>query len=179
MARLRRKEAERAYERMTKPQPGLPPGARQFAEANRPTWDTDLGDDDVTYSEVHRQLMLLINFLASILGVAATLWVAARWWSLPARLLLTMSGAMLVAVAEVAVYQGYVWRMAKAKESQKNAKEVREVVETWVLSHGDGDGDGQAPRPDSSLPVKSKTDDRGGPLRKRTVKPRPGLPVAE
>ncbi|UNI17573.1 hypothetical protein JDV02_003905 [Purpureocillium takamizusanense] len=154
MARLRRDEAARAYERMVNPPPRhetfdqrFPHAASSFAEANRVARAADLGDDDVTYSEVHRQVMLIVNFLASILGVAATLWVTARWWSLPARIFLTLGGSIVVAVAEVGVYQGYVWRMGQAKTRQKAVREVKEVVQTWVVAKDeeplriDGKGD--------------------------------------
>lgn len=135
MARLRREEAARTYQRMVKPplEARLPPAAQSFAVANRPSTTADLGDDDVTYSEVHRQVVLILNFLASIVGVAATLWIAARWWSLPARLFLTLGGSILVAVAEVAVYQGYIWRLSQAKAKQQSVQEVKKVVKTWIV----------------------------------------------
>ncbi|PHH62792.1 hypothetical protein CDD81_6684 [Ophiocordyceps australis] len=139
MARLRREEAARTYERMMK-QPleaRLPAAAQSFAAANRPTSSTDLGDDDVTYAEVHRHLVLILNFIASIVGVAATLWIAARWWSLPARFFLTLGGSILVAVAEVIVYQGYIWRLSQAKSKQQSVQEVKKVVSTWVVGKTD------------------------------------------
>ncbi|PHH83062.1 hypothetical protein CDD82_3720 [Ophiocordyceps australis] len=139
MARLRREDAARTYERMVKPplEARLPPAAQSFAAANRPTSSTDLGDDDVTYAQVHRQLVLILNFIASIVGVGATLWIAARWWSLPARLLLTLGGSILVAVAEVIVYQGYIWRLSQAKSKQQSVQEVKKVVTTWVVAKAD------------------------------------------
>ncbi|KAL2761001.1 hypothetical protein ACRALDRAFT_2088241, partial [Sodiomyces alcalophilus JCM 7366] len=150
MARLRRDEEERSYQRMVRQQPQQHPSsrmdafARQFpnapltrtqayAEVNRPTTKADEGDDDVTYAEVHRQLMLLLNFLVSIMGVAATIWVAGRWWRTTPRLLITLAGAIVVAVAEVVVYNGYLRKKEKAKLEQKKMKEEREVVQTWVV----------------------------------------------
>ncbi|KAK0721549.1 endoplasmic reticulum-based factor for assembly of V-ATPase-domain-containing protein [Apiosordaria backusii] len=142
MARLRREEEQRAYERMTNP---LPPTetfaqrfpsanmAKSFAAVNRPTDERDLGDDDVTYNDVHRQLMLILNFLVSILGVAATLWVLARWWSTPARLFLTMGGSLLVGIAEIAVYSGYIWHLGEAKKQEKKFKEVKQIIQTWAV----------------------------------------------
>jgi len=111
--------------------------AQAFAAVNRPSREADMGDDDVTYSDVHRQLMLILNFVASILGVAATLWIVARWWSTPARLFLTMGGSLLVGVAEVAVYSGYVWHLGQAKKKDKTLKEVKQVVQTWTVSRED------------------------------------------
>lgn len=150
MARLRRDEEERSYERMVRasrrPDTLSPTSAtssalaRGFAEVNRPSRPADVGDDDVTYADVHRQLMLILNFLVSIAGVAATLWVVARWWSTPARLFLTLGGSIVVAIAEVAVYSGYIWRMGEAKGKQESVKEVKEVVQTWVVGSDGADG---------------------------------------
>ncbi|KAK3290610.1 endoplasmic reticulum-based factor for assembly of V-ATPase-domain-containing protein [Chaetomium fimeti] len=143
MARLRREQEQREYERMANPLPPMetfsqryPNGANMaqaFAAVNRPTNEADMGDDDVTYNDVHRQLMLILNFVASILGVAATLWIVARWWSTPARLFLTMGGSLLVGIAEIAVYSGYVWHLGQADKKDKTLKEVKEVLQTWTV----------------------------------------------
>ena len=159
MARLRREEEARSYERMTSSPQHLPSNytesfydrfphasARAFAAVNQPISQDDTGDDDgVTYNDVHRQVMLIINFLVSIMGVAGVLWVAARWWSLPARLFLTMGGSLLVGVAEVAIYSIYVWRMGDAKQRQEAVGEVKEVVETWTTGENKKDDDEKAP----------------------------------
>ncbi|KAH8175071.1 endoplasmic reticulum-based factor for assembly of v-ATPase domain-containing protein [Sarocladium implicatum] len=172
MARLRREEEARAYERMLNPPPPsstfdqrFPHNAHSFTSVNRPTTQDDLGDDEVTYNDVHRQLMLLLNFLVSILGVAGTLWVLARWWSTPARLFLTMGGSILVGIAEVVVYQAYVWKMGEAKKEQGAVKEVREVVQTWVIGEK-GDGDGKAVEDVTML---EEPKDADGPVRRRNV----------
>lgn len=143
MVRLRQQQEQQEYARMTSPLPPMetfsqrfPNGssmAQAFAAVNRPSREEDLGDDDVTYSDVHRQVMLILNFVASILGVAATLWILARWWSTPARLFLTLGGSIMVGVAEVALYSGYIWHLGQAKKQDRTLKEVREVVQTWAL----------------------------------------------
>jgi hypothetical protein len=144
MARLRKEEEQRAYERMSNPPPPMETFSQRFpnsstnmaaafAAVNRPSREADIGDDDVTYNDIHRQLMLILNFLVSILGVAASLWILARWWSTPARLFLTMGGSILVGIAEVAVYSGYVWHLGEAKKKDKAFKEVKEVVQTWTV----------------------------------------------
>lgn len=122
---------------MTNPVPPTETFSQAFAAVNRPSHQGDMGDDDVTYSDVHRQLMLMLNFVASILGVAATLWIVARWWSTPARLFLTMGGSLLVGIAEVAVYSGYVWHLSEAKKKDKTLKEVKQVVQTWTVGAED------------------------------------------
>lgn len=174
MAHLRREEEARAYERMVNPPPPretfsqrFPHAAtaHAFAEVNRPTTQTDIGDDDVTYSDVHRQLMLVLNFLASILGVAATLWIVARWWSTPARLFLTMGGTIIVGVAEVAVYSGYIWHLTEAKKKDKTLREVKEVVQTWVVGH-DNDAEG-----DKTVAVDGKVESEDTGIRRRKNDP--------
>ena len=107
--------------------------AQAFAEVNRPTRDEDIGDNEVTYNEVHRQLMLILNVLLSVVGVAATLWTLARWWSTPARLFLAMGGGVLVGVAEVVLYSGYIWHLGDEKKKDKKFKEVKQVVQTWSV----------------------------------------------
>ncbi len=177
MARLRREEEARSYQRMVNPPPYYArepfsqrfPHASQasFASINRPTSDTDLGDDDVTYNDVHRQVMLIFNFAVSILGVAGTLWAAARWWSLPARLFLTMGGAGVVAVAEVSVYSICVWKMSGAKKKQDAVREVKEVVETWVVGKDKvHDGD-EAEEGGKAVLLKEKENDGLENVRKR------------
>ncbi|KAG6012813.1 hypothetical protein E4U43_007632 [Claviceps pusilla] len=140
MARLRHEEAQRAYDRMVNPPSKVesfhdrfPTTAQAYSQVNRPVHAADLGDDDVTLQDVHRQVMLIINFMVSTLGVAGTLWVTSKWWSVPARIFLTMGGSIVVAIAEVAVYSGYMWRMEQGKQKQRATKEVKEVVNTWVV----------------------------------------------
>ena len=175
MERLRREEEQRAYERMTNPLspletfaqrfPGQAKLAQTFAEANRPSQKADLGDDDVTFDDAHRQLMLIFNFLVTIFGVAGTLWVLARWWDTPSRLFLTMGGSALVGIAEVALYSGYIWHLGDEKRKDKKFKEVKHVVQTWVVgSDGDG-GDGET----KLIVMESETLADGGNLRRRRL----------
>lgn len=175
MARLRREEDARSYERMINPPPPLetfqhrfPHAARAFAEANRPSKTEDLGDDEVTVNEIHRQVMLIINFLVSIAGVAVSLWIAGRWWSLSSRIFLALGGSIVVAVAEVAVYSSYMWRLGDAKSKQGAVKEIKEVVRTWIVGQeGDGKGD------EKSVLIESKEEEEQV---RRRIPARPDIP---
>ncbi|KAH6970088.1 endoplasmic reticulum-based factor for assembly of V-ATPase-domain-containing protein [Fusarium avenaceum] len=169
MARLRRDEEARSYERMINPVPQqetfksrFPYSAAGFAEANRPTSAADIGDEDIAMEEVHKQVTLIINFLVSIAGVAGTLWVTARWWSVSSRLFLTMGGSILVAIAEVVVYNAYVWKMDEGRKKNVKVKEVREVVESWVLGD-DGNKD------EKTVLIKEKDDTGSDGVRKRRM----------
>ncbi|RYO80741.1 hypothetical protein DL766_008052 [Monosporascus sp. MC13-8B] len=147
MARLRREEEERSYERMI--QRGPPretfaqrfPASRMahsFAEVNRPSKASDMGDDDAfEHGEVQKQITLIFNFLVSIVGCGIALWLAARWWSTSARLFLSLGGSIIVAIAEVAVYSAYTWRMSEGEKKENKKKEIREIVKTWVVAGGE------------------------------------------
>lgn len=112
----------------------LSSAAHAFASSQQPPADEE---DEVTYADVDRQMTLILNVLVSIVACAVAIWVVARWWSTPARLALSMSGSLLVGVAEVVVYSGYIRRVSEAKGKEKRVKEVKEVVKTWVVGGGD------------------------------------------
>ncbi|RYP89670.1 hypothetical protein DL770_004201 [Monosporascus sp. CRB-9-2] len=144
MARLRREEEERSYERMIRKGPPRETFAQRFptsrmahsfAEVNRPSKASDMGDDDAfEHGEVQKQITLIFNFLVSIIGCGIALWLAARWWSTSARLFLSLGGSIVVAIAEVAVYSAYTWRMSEGEKKENKKKEIREIVKSWVVA---------------------------------------------
>ncbi|GKT48727.1 uncharacterized protein ColSpa_08908 [Colletotrichum spaethianum] len=174
MARLRREEEERTYQRMMKQPsrmetfsqqfPNAATRAHAFAEVNRPMRESDNGDDEVTLGDVQKQMMVILNFLISVIGVAATIWIAARWWSITARIFLTLAGSILVLVAEVAVYSGYVWRMTEAKANRNEPEEIKEVMQTWVLGE---DGNGDKSGENKTMLLDTKTPDTDEGIRRR------------
>lgn len=103
--------------------------------------------DDVTFADVNRQMALIINVLVSIIACSVAIWIAARRWSVPQRLGLSMSGSCLVAVAEVVIYMGYIRRIEDAKITERKIVESKEIVQSWVLDGKSGvqkteEGDG-------------------------------------
>ncbi|KAK0114763.1 hypothetical protein ONS95_014247 [Cadophora gregata] len=172
MARLRREEEARTYERMTNPPPPMETfsqrfpaasAARAFASSHQNINTSDPDDDEVTYADVDRQMALIFNVLISIVACAAAIWIAAKWWSTPARLALSMSGSALVGVAEVIVYSGYLRRVSEAKGKEKQIKEVKEIVNTWVVGAGNGTEEATE---DNSVAIESKEIDQGLRARK-------------
>jgi hypothetical protein len=140
MARLRREQEAREYERMINPpQPmetfsqRFPASSAAHAFSSTQYMQASEEDDEIVYTDVNRQVTVIFNVLVSIVACAAALWTAARYWSTPARLALSMSGSILVGIAEVVVYSGYIRRLTEAKEKSKKIKEVKEIVNTWVV----------------------------------------------
>ncbi|KAH7369556.1 endoplasmic reticulum-based factor for assembly of V-ATPase-domain-containing protein [Rhexocercosporidium sp. MPI-PUGE-AT-0058] len=173
MARLRREEEARNYERMTNPPPPMETfsqrfpaasAARAFASSHQNINASDPDDDGLTYADVDRQMALIFNILISIVACAVAIWIAAKWWNTPARLALSMTGSALVGVAEVVVYSGYLRRVSEAKGKEKVVKEVKEIVNTWVVGAGNDTDD--APE-EIHVTIESKEDEMGPRARKR------------
>lgn len=139
MVRLRRDYEAQSYARMLRPAPAL--GGDAHAHALASTVADDEADDEVSYEEVHRQIILIINVLVSVVAVAIFAWVAARHWSVGMRLGLSLGGGLGIAVAEVAVYAGYVRKVREAKRVERKKPEIKEVVTTWVVDKGQRDTD--------------------------------------
>ncbi|KAK0658729.1 Vacuolar ATPase assembly integral membrane protein VPH2 [Lasiodiplodia hormozganensis] len=141
MARLRKEEEARAYERMLNPPPPTETFSQRFPASNADlfaphpmdSFASKDEDDEVTYADINRQLALIINVLVSIIACSVAIWIAARYWSTPARLALSMTGSGVVAVAEVAIYLGYLRRIKEAKVEEKKKPEIKEIAETWVI----------------------------------------------
>ena len=138
MARLRREEEDRAYERMINPPRPTETFAQRFPGSQGahlfPTSQADIGEDDeISYAEVNRQMALIANVLISILACSVALWMVAKYWSVPARLALSMGGGVLVGVAEVVVYAVYLGRLNDARAKGKKEIEIKEVIKTWVI----------------------------------------------
>lgn len=155
--------------------PNAPPLSlvESFAAANRPHQKSDLGEETISQEEIQQQITLIINFLISIAGCAAALWIAARWWSTPARLFLALGGSIVVAIAEVAVYNAYQWRMAQGDKKQQAKKEVRSIVKTWIVGEEEEENSKEGYEPVLIPPPTEdeakQTSEQNRELRKRTV----------
>lgn len=167
MARLRREEEARVYERMTNPL--LPPQtfSQRFPTPSHinlfPAAQADIGEDDeISYADINRQMALIINILISIVACSVAIWMAARHWSTPSRLGLSMGGSGMIGVAEIVVYAGYLRRLKEAREKGKQEVEVKEIIKTWVI--------GSEAKHDSQLIESKASDDER--IRKRRLAPK-------
>ena len=144
MARLRLEEEARAYERMINPAPSAKTFSERFPNSSHaqlfPASQADIGkDDEVSYADINRQMTLIINIMVSIVACSVAIWLAARHWSTPSRLGLSMGGSSMIGVAEVVVYAGYLRRVKESKEKGKKEVEIKEIIKTWIIS-GENEG---------------------------------------
>lgn len=161
MARLRREEEARNYERMINPALPMQSFAQRFPnsthtnlfESNQRAVTEE--DDEITYADINRQMALIINILVSIVACSVAIWMASGHWSTPRRLGLSMGGSSMVGVAEVVVYAGYLRRIKEAKEKGKKHIEIKEVIKTWVIG-----GEDEKSKEDSVRSVKVSAEQR-------------------
>lgn len=143
MARLRKEEEARSYERMLKPPGPVESFSQRFANSPQGflfgTDTTSADDDEMTYQDVDRQLTLIINILVTVVACSIAVWTAARRWDTPQRLALSMSSSIVLAIAEVVVYWGYINRLQDARTKEKKRVEKKEITETWVIEPRKGE----------------------------------------
>ena len=169
MARLRREEEARIYERMINPPLPTETFEQRFPGSGVaklfPSSQADIGeDDDMTYADVNRQMALIINILVSIVACSVAIWLAARHWTTPARLGLSMGGSGMIGVAEVVVYTGYLRRVKDARRREQNRPETKEITKTWVIGGEDEKCSPTAPLPITPRPASEDN------VRKRPMK---------
>ena len=111
----------------------LPRSSAANAFTSTAAYIEDSPDDEATYADIKRQVTLIINVLVSIVACSFALWKVSRWWSTPARLALSFAGSILVAVAEVAIYWAYIFKVKESIKTEKKIKEVKTVKRTWVV----------------------------------------------
>lgn len=154
MARLRFEAESRAYDQLTH-QPSVPthlepylgsfesfypnaataaaPAAGNAFRATAAYAAQSDQDDEMTFADINKQIAVIFNVLVSIFACGAAIWIMARWWSVGARLAVSLGGAGLVGVAEVVVYWGYIRKVDEAKRKEKAKKEVKEIIGTWTV----------------------------------------------
>ncbi len=143
MARLRREEEDRVYERMINPPLPKETFPQRFPHSPHnnlfPPSQMDVGEDDeISFADINRQMALIINIIISIVACSVALWLAARHWSTPSRLGLSMGGSGMIGIAEVVIYAGYLRRLKEARDKGKKEVELKEIVKTWVIGGDEG-----------------------------------------
>ncbi|PPJ53833.1 hypothetical protein CBER1_03242 [Cercospora berteroae] len=137
MKRLREEEEQRQYERMINPPAKPETFSQRFPNATSSFGPigSQVADeiDEVTYADVNRQMVLIINVLVSVICTSVAVWMAARRWSIPQRMALAFFSSTLVAVAEVVIYMGYIRRIKEAKTKERKKVEKKEILDTWVI----------------------------------------------
>ncbi|KAK9367245.1 endoplasmic reticulum-based factor for assembly of V-ATPase-domain-containing protein [Lipomyces kononenkoae] len=89
--------------------------------------------------EFKQQISVIINVMFSVVSVGFAVWTwGGSGLGTGQRLLLSMFAALVVLVAEVTLYLGYLQRIDDARKNEKRTKEVKEVIRSveFVSSAG-------------------------------------------
>lgn len=109
MARLRKEAERREYAQLVSRKPS-------DLEA-----DTD-DKDDISPS-------LVFNILLSIVLCAGTMFYLTRWWANDGlRVLLSLTTGLLVGIAEVTVYAGYLRKVKESKDKERSKREKKQLI---------------------------------------------------
>ncbi|KAG7881581.1 hypothetical protein KL905_000935 [Ogataea polymorpha] len=87
--------------------------------------------------EVKHQVTTIVNVLISVVSVAYAVWYwtgSVNLFNDATRVLLALFAAILVLVAEVVVFGGYLRRVDEAKQRERRKKEVRKVVNSVTFT---------------------------------------------
>lgn len=119
MARLRLQAEAREYSALT--------GKSLADEADE--------EDEYTFQDLKSQLSVIANVLLSTIATSMAVWMAARGWDVPGRFALAFACSIVVCVAEVVVFGGYLRRIEDSKREEKARinREVKEVVNVWEV----------------------------------------------
>ncbi|KIW11311.1 hypothetical protein PV08_10611 [Exophiala spinifera] len=121
MARLRKEEERREYAQLVSRKPG------------DIYLDTD-DEDDISPS-------LVFNILLSIVMCAGTMFYLTRWWTNDGlRVLVSLGAAVLVGVAEVTVYAGYLRKVRQSKDKERSKREKKEFIGEYTGEGAEPDG---------------------------------------
>lgn len=118
MTRLRAEAEEREYSALTN-KPHLSSGEED--------------EDEYTYNDLKSHLSIIANVLLSVLATSAAVWKVASGWDVPERLALAFTSSLVVCVAEVVVFGGYLRRIDESRQAEKkrDQNEEKVVVNVW------------------------------------------------
>ena len=128
MARLRADQEAREYRSLIS------------KSINQPPSQISIGDPTATEEKDDITPSLVVNILVSILCVAASSWYMTRWWrSDGVRVLVALLVAVVVGVAEVTAYAGYLRKVRLSREKERGLRERKVLVSSEEVVAGEGD----------------------------------------
>ncbi|ODV91165.1 hypothetical protein CANCADRAFT_2883 [Tortispora caseinolytica NRRL Y-17796] len=81
--------------------------------------------------ETKHEISIIINILVSTASVVVGVWTWAKHWRTGERLLLAMLSGIIIIIAEVAVYMGYIRKIKEAREIERRKREKVKVVKSY------------------------------------------------
>ncbi|KAK6463695.1 endoplasmic reticulum-based factor for assembly of V-ATPase-domain-containing protein [Scheffersomyces coipomensis] len=131
MELLRLKVKEEEYQRLVNPAPSF------TALYEQELTNSDYISPAKAHKELKSQITTIFNIFISVASVVYAIWYWTKSsWNLPDsyRILLCIFFGLLILVAEVVVYMGYLNKIEEAKLKERRKKEIKTLVKSVKLS---------------------------------------------
>lgn len=83
--------------------------AKEYARPSNT--DTKYQDDEYTYEDLKRDMSIIVDILISTVATPAAVWMVASSWEVSERLALAFICSLVVRVAKVVIFWGYIRRI--------------------------------------------------------------------
>ncbi|KAG4302612.1 hypothetical protein PCANB_001228 [Pneumocystis canis] len=79
---------------------------------------------------IKTQILTIINILISIFSVITAVWLWCKNWIISTRIITALSSGILIAIAEIIIYNQYLSKIKKRREFEKKRHEKKEIINT-------------------------------------------------
>lgn len=130
MEHLRLREKEEEYQKLVKPNSAM-------NTLYAPKFDDEQVDTVRQHKETKNHITTMFNIFVSVASVVYAIWywTDSSWGIRDSyRILICLFFGILILVAEVVVYLGYLRRVEEAKVKERNKKEVKKVIRSFTIN---------------------------------------------
>ncbi|EMR08441.1 hypothetical protein PNEG_03273 [Pneumocystis murina B123] len=79
---------------------------------------------------IKNQIFTIINILVSIFSIIVAIWIWCKNWTIPMRIITALSSGIVIAIAEIVLYNHYLSSIKKRQEFERNKPLKKEIINT-------------------------------------------------
>ncbi|QSL64494.1 hypothetical protein MERGE_001795 [Pneumocystis wakefieldiae] len=79
---------------------------------------------------IKNQIFTIINILVSIFSIIIAIWIWCKSWAIPMRIIAALSSGLVIAIAEIVVYNHYLSSIQKRQEFERKRPAKKEIINT-------------------------------------------------
>ncbi|KTW27667.1 hypothetical protein T552_02107 [Pneumocystis carinii B80] len=77
---------------------------------------------------IKNQIFTIINILVTIFSIIIAIWIWCKNWNIPMRIIAALSSGILIAIAEIVLYNHYLSSIKKRQDFQRNKPIKKEII---------------------------------------------------
>ncbi|KAG4304634.1 hypothetical protein PORY_002027 [Pneumocystis oryctolagi] len=77
---------------------------------------------------IKSQICTIINILVSIFSIITAVWIWSKHWTISARVVSAISSGVLIAIAEIFIYNQYLSKVEEKHKLEKKINEKKEII---------------------------------------------------